>query len=151
MSSLQTGLIEAGENGISLYARTGTAEEAPHLTLTAHSFGMSLIVSRKRWWDGLTAQQRQILTDAFPSIQQSRRGVRAEGEDDLAKASDLGFTVHRLTEAQKDQWIDATLPTHAELIQTIGGRSQEIYDLIVRGRQIYREQQAGAITGAAQP
>ena len=79
VSSLQTGLIEAGENGISLYARTGTAEEASHLTLTAHSFGMSLIVSRKRWWDGLTVQQRQVLSDAFPSIQQSRKGSGAGG------------------------------------------------------------------------
>jgi TRAP-type C4-dicarboxylate transport system substrate-binding protein len=142
VSSLQTGLIEAGENGISLYARTGTAEEAPHLTLTGHSFGMSLIVSRKRWWDRLTDGQRGVLTRAFPSIEATRASVRAEGERDLATADELGFQVHRLTADQKRQWIDATQSTHAELIKIIGGRSQEIYDLIMKGRQVFREQQA---------
>lgn len=151
VSSLQTGLIEAGENGISLYARTGTAEEAPHLTLTAHAFGMSLIVSRKRWWDGLTAFQRGVLADAFPSIEASRRGVRQEGRDDLAAAAELGFSVHRLTPEQKQAWTDATVSTHAELIDVIGGRSQEIYDLIIRGRQVYRDQQSASAPGAAGP
>jgi TRAP-type C4-dicarboxylate transport system substrate-binding protein len=149
VSSLQTGLIEAGENGISLYARTGTAEEAPHLTLTAHAFGMSLIVSRKRWWDGLTAAQRQVLTESFPSIQVSRAGVRGEGRDDLSRASELGFTVHRLTAEQKLAWREATESTHAQLIKTVGGRSQEIYDLILRGRQAYSDQQAGSASAAA--
>jgi TRAP-type C4-dicarboxylate transport system substrate-binding protein len=151
VSSLQTGLIEAGENGISLYARTGTAEEASHLTLTAHAFGMSLIVSRKRWWDGLTASQRQVLAGAFPSIQVSRRGVRDEGEDDLARAAELGFTVHRLSPEQKAAWKQATQSTHAELIEVIGGRSQDIYDLILKGRQAYREQQPAGSAGAAAP
>ena len=43
--SLQTGLIDAGENSISLYARTGISAEAPYLTLTRHVFGMSVIVA----------------------------------------------------------------------------------------------------------
>ena len=140
VSSLQTGLIEAGENGISLYARTGTAEEASHLTLTAHSFGMSVIVSRKSWWDQLTEGQRNVLGNAFPAIQLTRQGVRREGEEDLARAEELGFTVHRISDEQKNQWIAATESTHAELIEILGGRSQQIYDLIIRGRETYREQ-----------
>ncbi len=151
VSSLQTGLIEAGENGISLYARTGTAEEAPHLTLTAHAFGMSLIVSRKRWWDGLATRQREILASAFPSIQITRREVRQEGEEDLARSAELGFTVHRLTPEQKDRWIRATASTHAELIRIIGGRSQEIYDLIMRGRAAFRQQHSAPGPNPAVP
>ena len=39
VSSLQTGLIEAGENAVSLYARTGISDESPHFSLTKHASG----------------------------------------------------------------------------------------------------------------
>ena len=65
--SLQTGLIEAGENGVTLYSRTGTAPEAPHLTITDHSLAMSIIVADKRWWDRLEPRYQKILRDAYPS------------------------------------------------------------------------------------
>ena len=57
--SLQTGLIEAGENAVSLYARTGIAGEAPHLTITDHSFGVSAIVASKDWWDSTRSRDLQ--------------------------------------------------------------------------------------------
>ena len=41
------GLIEAGDNSVSLYAYTGTAGEASKLSLTGHAFGMSVIVAAK--------------------------------------------------------------------------------------------------------
>ena len=138
VASLQTGLIEAGENSIALYARTGTADEAPHLTLTGHSFGMSLIVARHRWWRRLTDDQREILSAAFPPIEQTRRGVRAEAAGDIADAKAKGFVVHDLSPEQKNAWRIATQGTHQRLIKEIGGRSQEIYDLIQGGKEAYR-------------
>ena len=77
--SLQTGLIEAGENSVTLYARTGIAGEAPHLTLTHHLLGVSLIVARKSWWDALPAADRQVLEQSFPPVgEYPRGGARAE-------------------------------------------------------------------------
>ena len=73
VSALQTGLIEAGENSVSLYARTGIADEAPNFTQTRHVFGMSVIVCDKRWWDELSPDERRILAESFPSVQESRR------------------------------------------------------------------------------
>ncbi len=78
VSSLQTGLITTGENAVSLYARTGIAGEAPYLALTGHALGMSVIVARKSWWDGLPASDRELLQQLFPSIQDSRQAIRAE-------------------------------------------------------------------------
>lgn len=144
--SLQTGLMEAGENGVPLYARTGTAGEAPHLMLTAHSLGMSVIVADKRWWDGLTEAQRELFGSAFPPIQVTRRMIREEIDRDLATSeSELGFVSHELTPEQRQLWIDATRSTHDELVRTLGGRSREIYELIQQGREAWRLQQAGEV------
>ena len=138
VASLQTGLIEAGENSVALYARTGTADEAPHLTLTAHSFGMSLIVARHRWWRRLTDEQREILTSAFPSIQQTRKDVREEANGDLAAAKSMGFVVHELSAEEREAWKGVTQGTHQRLIEEIGGRSQEVYDLIQEGKAAFK-------------
>jgi TRAP-type transport system periplasmic protein len=133
--SLQTGLIEAGENSVTLYSRTGIAGEAPHLTLTNHLLGMSLILSRKSWWDALSEADRNILTDSFPPIARSRQVARAQTAADLRDAASLGFAVHVLTPAQRDEWRRATAGVAGEMIAEIGGRAAEVYAVIQAGKQ----------------
>ena len=95
---------------MTLYSRTGTAPEAPHLTITDHSLAMSLIVADKRWWDRLEPRHQKILRESFPAPAQIRRDVRAEIEADYAQAAKLKYRVYRLTPAQRAQWIAATRP-----------------------------------------
>jgi TRAP-type transport system periplasmic protein len=149
--SLQTGLIEAGENGVTLYSRTGTAPEAPHLTITDHSLAMSIIVADKRWWDRLEPRLQKILRESYPGAAQIRREVRAEIEADYAQAAKLKYRVYRLTPAQRAQWIATTRPTHNELLRTAGGDSMRIYAGIQQSRKAYAASRsaAGAATGAA--
>jgi TRAP-type C4-dicarboxylate transport system substrate-binding protein len=142
VASLQTGLIEAGENSVSLYARTGIASEAPHLTLTDHSFGVSAIVASKDWWDSLSALQQQQVSDAWPTIAETRAAVRAESAADLDGAAALGITVHRLSTQQRQLWREVAMPATDQLIETLGGRSRQVYELIQRARLEYRQQQA---------
>ncbi|MCC7257238.1 MAG: TRAP transporter substrate-binding protein [Gammaproteobacteria bacterium] len=137
--SLQTGLIEAGENSVSLYARTGIAGEAPHLTLTHHLLGVSLIVAPSTWWQALTAEERRILTESFPAVEESRRVVREQGAAELGEAQALGFVVHPLDAVSREAWRQATAGVTRALIDEIGGRAQEAHDLIVRAKVEYAE------------
>jgi TRAP-type C4-dicarboxylate transport system substrate-binding protein len=139
VSSLQTGLIEAGENSVSLYARTGIATEAPHLTLTEHAFGVSAIVASKEWWDSLTTAQQQMVTAAWPAIDVTRRAVRAESTQDLQDASTLGIEVHRLSAKERQLWRDAASPVTAKLIAQLGGRSADVYAVIQAARREYAQ------------
>ena len=142
VSSLQTGLIEAGENSISLYARTGIAGEAPHVTMTEHSFGISIIVTRKSWWDSLSEVERAVLTDAFPAIDESRRAVRAEMRADLESGVEMGIIVHELTPTELAQWRLATAEVTGRLVRSTRGRSAEILELIDTGKREFAESQA---------
>jgi TRAP-type C4-dicarboxylate transport system substrate-binding protein len=136
--SLQTGLIAAGENAVSLYARTGIAGEAPHLTLTGHSFGVSVIVSQKKWWDALPESDRRLLADSFPGIGETRNAIRRETDEDLASSAKLGFVVHELSAEQRAEWQRATAPVAGKLIDALGGRSAEIYATIQRATAEFR-------------
>ncbi len=133
VSGLQTGLIEAGENSISLYARTGIADEAPEYTQTRHAFGVSVIVADQRWWKSLEDFERAILTDSFPTISESRSLTRRQDEIDL-RDPEVGIRAHELTPEQREAWKRATAGVTQQLIDTLGGRSSEIHDIIVRGK-----------------
>ncbi len=136
--SLQTGLVDAGENSISLYARTGIAAEAPYLLLTRHVFGMSVIVANKSWWDGLGEDMRRVLTDNFPSVGRSRAETRAQDIEDLAD-TELGIKSTSLTADEKLLWQDQTVDVVAELLKLIGGRGAEIHAQILAGKQAYAQ------------
>lgn len=133
VSGLQTGLIEAGDNSVSLYARTGIADEAPEYTQTRHVFGVSVIVADKKWWNELDEADRTILRDSFPTIEESRRLTRMQDIEDL-RDPEVGIRSHELTPEQREEWRRVTANVTRELIDTLGGRSGDIYDLIVRGK-----------------
>ena len=135
VASLQTGLIAGGEQAISLYARTGIAGEAPHITMTDHSFGVSAIVASKAWWDSLSPTEQQAVTDAWPRAPLTRAEVRAESAADLEAGEALGIVVHRIPPAQRKLWQEAAAPVTPALIRTIGGRSEEIYQTVLDARE----------------
>ena len=132
--SLQTGLIEAGENSVSMYVRTGTSGEAPHLTLTAHCFGMSVIVADKAWWDRLTEADRRVMAGAYPSIEESRRVTREEAAHDLENAADFGIVPRRLDAAERTAWAATVSHVPGELAAAVGGRSNLVLATIAEGR-----------------
>ncbi len=140
--ALQTGLIEAGENSVQLYSRTGIAGEAPHLTLTNHLLGISLIVSQKRWWDALSPEDQRILTDSFPPVARSRAVIREQTEADLRGATALGIVVHRPGPQQLADWRAATAGVTAQLLQEIGGRSAAIHAQILSAKAEYQRSHA---------
>jgi TRAP-type C4-dicarboxylate transport system substrate-binding protein len=134
VAGLQTGLVDAGENSVSLYARSGIANEAGHLTKTNHSYGLSMIVAQKDWWDSQPSHIQFQLGQAFPDISVSRIDVRAESLRDLENAKDLGIAVHKLDEAQEALWMEKVIGLRKRLVLEIGGRSEEVFDAIQAGR-----------------
>lgn len=138
VQSLQTGLIEAGDNSVALYAKRGIDQEAPHYTLTQHSLGMSIMVARKIWWDQLTSRQQQIITNAWPEAKILRQSLRSEVARDLANAASLGIVVHALSESDRKLWKQATQGQAERLALAIGGQATEVLDLISEGKKQFQ-------------
>jgi len=138
VQSLQTGLIEAGDNSVALYAKRGIDQEAPHYTLTQHSLGMSIMVARKIWWDQLTPRQQQIITNAWPEAKILRQSLRDEVARDLANAASLGIVVHALSASDRELWKQATQGQAERLALAIGGQATEVLDLISEGKKQFQ-------------
>ncbi len=138
--SLQTGLIDGGESSSIFYALVGTAKEAPYLTLTRHAFDTGLIIAGKEWVDSLSPEARQSLFDSIPPIQELRSMVRKYEVDVLKEPEKFGIKeLHELTEIERAAWKDKTKNNHKILIERVGGRSQELYDLIQEGKRVFAE------------
>jgi len=145
--SLQTGLIQGGETNIVIYSFTGLATEAPHLVLTEHSYDSGVLVANKEWFDKLSAADQAQVRNAFPASEASRNSVRQMADGLLANLRNSETVqVHDLTPEQLNAWKEATKDNHKKIISEIGGRSQEIYDAMIRGRDEYRRKQANGGT-----
>jgi len=144
VTGLQTGLVDAGENAIIMYAPTGIASEAAHLTLTNHSFATSIIVMRKRWVDRLPENQQEILKTSLVSISDSRQWTRDEWRTFLDEQDKWGFTSHDLTPDQRTRWRDATAPVAKQMIDDISGDAQRIWDLVQEGKAAFAAERTAA-------
>ena len=138
VQSLQTDLITSGDNSIALYVKTGKEQEAPHYTLTQHSLGMSVMVARKEWWNNLTQKQQQAIESSWPDPMNARLELREEEAENLKNAETMGIKVYRLSQAERELWKSATSGQAKRLAKEIGGRSEEILALVIKGKEDYQ-------------
>lgn len=140
VSSLQTGLVEGGESSLVLYASGGEAEYAGHMTRTRHARQFGFSVVNRRWFERLSESDQDIIATSF-GPETGQRGMAVDLlRDEEARLSELGAAVHDLTDDQRAQFRDRAIANQRVLIDEIGGRAQEIMDLIAVGRAAFARQ-----------
>ncbi|MDX2222616.1 MAG: TRAP transporter substrate-binding protein DctP [Rhodospirillaceae bacterium] len=141
VTALQTGLVDGGETNELIYAMTGIDREAPHWTASRHTPSMVAVISTKKWWDSLTAEQQNLVDTGYPPAARARAGIRADGERLLARAAENGATLHALSPEARARWVAATLPVHRKLVDAAGGRAHELYDRALEGKRAFAARQ----------
>lgn len=76
--AVQTGAVQAQENPLTNFIGFGLWQHHPHLSLTAHGFGVLLLVCRRAWYQGLTAPQREQLDGAVSETTALQRQLACE-------------------------------------------------------------------------
>lgn len=147
LPALQTGLIDGGVTSVTMYALSGLAKEAPYFIRTEHSYDVGVLVANKNWFDRLTPHDKDVFETAFGSAGMARADARAAVVELFGKLDEEGATVYRPTAEERRAWREASLPAHRAIIDKAGGRSQEIYDLILQGKQQFAARAAEATAG----
>ncbi|WP_446831786.1 TRAP transporter substrate-binding protein [Candidatus Foliamicus sp.] len=135
LPALQTGLVDCGQSGAGQYLLSGIAEEAPHYTLTRHAYDSGVRFANSEWYSSLPEEVRQVLTNALDGQQEGRdivRRVIAEQEREWQDAGRVSFRT--LTDQQRALWREAAQGSHEKLLERIGGRAREVYELILTGK-----------------
>ena len=133
VQSLQTGLVEAGTTVTLNYLWSGTQTEAPHLTLTAHSFLYTALFVNKAWWQKLPPAHRDILQASAPSGRAFFDSMTATEQEVLANAAAKNFTIHTLTPDQRALWAATSKDVQARISDRVGGDSKKILDAVSAG------------------
>lgn len=139
--ALQTGLLDGGAAVPLVYSGIGISEHASHYTLSSHFYIGALLMANQRWLDSLPDSLRRIVIDSFATNEEIRSTFRILSRDFVVNAASAGVTVHSLTRDQRAAWKAAATGSHRRLIEVIGGRSQQIYDVIQEGKRVYAAQQ----------
>ncbi|MDG2243607.1 MAG: TRAP transporter substrate-binding protein [Rhodospirillaceae bacterium] len=134
---LQTGLVNSGANAVILYAPTGIAEEAPHLTLTNHMHAVNFLIADSKWLERLPPDQQSIVKNGWLPIEQARAMSRAEEQKFLSRANRIGFTIHTLSPDQRQSWRTISAPVAQQIIDSIGGKAGDIYQAIQDSKRAF--------------
>lgn len=134
MIAIQQGLVNAGETSFGLYMTTPLATAAPHYVFTRHGNQPAMFLANKAAWQKLSDADRAAILAAIPSNADMRRRVAADEDAKREQHRRNGGFVHELTDAQREEWRVALIPGQAKLVESLGGRSKELFDAIQRGR-----------------
>ena len=126
-TALQTGVADGQMNPVPIIAFAKFNEVQGYLTLSGHLFAPYVWVMNKKFWDGLSDNEKEVIAYAAQSAIVAGRGMGR-----IIEASDRGLPalakdmkVNSLTADQKKRFRDAALPAVKKLIKDKYGAEGE--------------------------
>ncbi len=128
-TSLQTGVVDVGENGVNVYLANKHYEVAPVLSLTEHEANNSLVWVSDKVWNGLTPEQQGWVQGAADEVNRTQPAKAIELEHQSAeKLKSIGVKV--VTDVDKSGFIAIADPLLDKLAKDLGPHAEKIKDLI---------------------
>jgi C4-dicarboxylate-binding protein DctP len=141
-TALQQGVVDGTENPLSNIYTQKMHEVQKHMTMSDHGYLGYAVITNKKFWDGLTEDQRSLISQAMKEATVYERSIaQQEGDDSLAKIRAAKTTeIYTLTDAERAEWMKALLPVHKEFESVVGKENlQEVYDIAA---QVAKEEAA---------
>ena len=128
-TSLQTGVVDAAENGVNVYLVNKHYEVAPVLSMTEHEANNNLIWISDKLWSSLTAEQKGWVQAAADEVAKVQPGRAFELEhQSAAKLKGIGVKV--VTDVDKSGFIKVATPYLEKMAKDLGPHAAKIQQLI---------------------
>jgi tripartite ATP-independent transporter DctP family solute receptor len=100
-TALETKTVDAQENPYSIILGNKFNEVQKYLSITRHTYNAFIVLMSKKFWDGLSPAEKQIVQDAAIEARTYERQVaRAAASKDLAELKAKGMQVNELSAAE---------------------------------------------------
>lgn len=118
-AALQTGVVDANEQPLSIHVASRFYEVQSDLTMTGHLMASALFVVSQDVWNGLSEEDQEIVREAArDSIPVMREATDSQDGDALDTLRDRGMTI---TESfDHDGFMEALEPAFAQFGQELG-------------------------------
>src|SRR6476660_3202459 len=128
-TSLQTGVVNAAENGINVYLANKHYEVAPILSITEHEANNNCIWVSDKTWNSLSDQEKQWVQAAADEVSKKEPAMGLKLEADSAeKLKTMGVKV--VDGVDKTGFIKAATPIQDQLAKELGPHAVKILDLV---------------------
>jgi len=128
-TSLQTGVVDAGENGVNVYLVNKHYEVAPVLSMTEHEANINFIWISDKTWKSLTDDQKKWVTAAAAEVGRNQPAKAIELEHQSAdKLKAIGVKI--VTDVDKSGFVKVAAPMQDKLAKDLGPHAVKIKDLI---------------------
>ncbi len=128
-TSLQTGVVNAAENGINVYMANKHYEVAPILSITEHEANNNCIWVSDKTWNSLSDQEKQWVQTAADEVAKKEPALALKLESDsAAKLKTMGVKV--VENVDKSGFIKAAAPIQDQLAKELGPHAVKILGLV---------------------
>ncbi len=128
-TSLQTGVVDAAENGVNIYAANKHYEVAPVMSMTMHEANNSLVTVSQKVWDSLNEEQRGWVQQAADDVarQQPAKALELDHQSQ-ARLTKMG--VKFVTDVDTSGFIAAATPLQDSTAKELGPYAVKLLTLI---------------------
>ncbi|MGB9369654.1 MAG: TRAP transporter substrate-binding protein [Xanthobacteraceae bacterium] len=128
-TSLQTGVVNAAENGINVYMANKHYEVAPILSITEHEANNNCIWVSDKTWNSLSAQEKEWVQAAADEVSRKEPAMALKLEaDSAAKLKTMGVKV--VEGVDKSGFMKAAAPIQDSLAKELGPHAVKILELV---------------------
>jgi TRAP-type transport system periplasmic protein len=128
-TSLQTGVVNAAENGVNVYLANKHYEVAPVMSMTQHEANNNCVWVSEKTWNSLSDQEKQWVQAAADEVGRVEPGRALTLEQDSAtKLKGMGVKI--VEGVDKSGFMKAAQPIQDQLAKELGPHAVKILQLV---------------------
>lgn len=136
-SALEQKTVDGQENPVTVIASSKFYEVQKYLTLTRHTYNPQALIISKKFWDGLSADERKLIGEAAEEAKLFQRKVSRDQETSaLESLKKGGMQVSEVAPAEMARLRDKVKPVVEKFSKEVGEATvKELYAEIAKARK----------------
>lgn len=120
-TALETKTVDGQENPYNTILSSKFYEVQKYLSITNHVYSPWIVTASKKWWDGLSADERDVLLKAAAvSRDYERKDTREEADKALAQLKADGMQINTVSPEAVQKMRDTIAPVNAQIEKSVG-------------------------------
>ncbi|WP_345798778.1 TRAP transporter substrate-binding protein [Castellaniella sp. MT123] len=120
-TALETKTVDGQENPFNTILSSKFYEVQKYLSVTNHVYSPWIVTASKKWWDGLSADERGILMQAAQASRDfERTDTRAEADKALSQLKADGMQVNTVSAQEVQRMRETITPVNAQIKKSVG-------------------------------
>ncbi|MEO5797424.1 MAG: TRAP transporter substrate-binding protein [Rhodoferax sp.] len=120
-SALETNTVDGQENPFNTIVSSKFYEVQKYLSVTNHVYSPWIVMASKKWWDGLSKDERKVLLDAaIQSRDFERKDTREEAAKAMADLKTKGMQINQLAPTEAARMRDKLTKVNAQVAANVG-------------------------------